>query len=167
MKRLLLLSCVLINVVWFNPAISAQKTDNILIFTSFSMPDASLQAWLADADLVGASVVVRGLIDNDWRKTLTKMHHLLGDDPQGGMQIDPVLFQSFNITQVPAVVIVETLLVPCQENMTCNVYGKFDVIYGNVTLRYALTQLQAEGEASGAVVARALAKLEAQEEVIL
>jgi len=160
MKLLLLLMGLLISPAWASDHLADKNKEDILIFISFAMPDESIKSWLADANTIGASVVIRGLINNNWPKTLAKMNSLLSDDLQGGVQIDPELFQAFDISKVPAVVVVKPVSTSCQTQLSCNDYGKFDVIYGNVSLRYALEKLQAGGEISKATADAALAKLD-------
>lgn len=107
-----------------SPQISPHK--KILIFVSFSMPEQSLRQWLNDAHKIGASVVIRGLKNNSFKETAIMMSKLLADDKAGGVDLNPVAFQEFKITQVPAVVVMD-------ENS-----HDYDVVYGNVSLDYAL-----------------------------
>lgn len=106
------------------PQISPHK--KVLIFVSFSMPEQSLRQWLNDAHQAGASVVIRGLKNNSFKETIMMMSKLLADDKTGGVDLNPVAFQDFKITQVPAVVVTD-------ENS-----HDYDVVYGNVSLDYAL-----------------------------
>jgi len=64
------------------------------------------------------------------------MNELIQDN-QGGLQVDPELFQRFSIDKVPAVVVV----IPhtCLPTQTCE--DEFDVIYGDVKLEYALKKV--------------------------
>jgi len=98
----------------------------ILIFVSFSMPQESLKGWLQQAKRVGAAVYIRGLVDNSFIKTAKAVTALLKDQ-KGGLLIDPPLFKKYAITEVPAVVVSNQ--------------GDFDVIYGDVTLDYALEKI--------------------------
>jgi conjugal transfer pilus assembly protein TrbC len=112
----------------------------IIVFVSFSMPDASLRQWLVQAAQMHASLVIRGLIHNSFKETLKKIKELLGDQ-KGGVQLDPNLFRKFNIQQVPAVVVVnqksnsEFFPLPNDEK------NQHDggVVYGDVSLEYALS----------------------------
>ncbi len=164
MKRkshwMLVFITLLSGLVSTNSQATIDKTGDILIFISFSMPDENIKSWLIEANTIGASVILRGLIDNNWLKTLARTNSLLKDDNRGGVQIDPELFQDFNITQVPAVVIVAPSSTPCRTQTTCNSYGRFDVITGNISMRYALEKLQADGDISQETARAALAKLD-------
>ena len=54
------------------------------------------------------------------------MSKLLADDKAGGVDLNPVAFQEYKITQVPAVVVMDESS------------HDYDVVYGNVSLDYAL-----------------------------
>ncbi len=98
----------------------------IMIFVSFSMPKASIKGWITQAKKVGAAVYIRGLVNNSFKDT-AKIISGLVQDQSGGLLIESTLFKRYLISQVPAVVVVN---------------GKsFDVIYGDVTLDYALEKI--------------------------
>jgi conjugal transfer pilus assembly protein TrbC len=98
----------------------------IIIFVSFSMPKESIKGWITQAKKVGAAVYIRGLVNNSFKDT-AKIISGLVQDQSGGLLIDPTLFKKHSITQVPAVVVVNR--------------ESFDVIYGDVTLDYALEKI--------------------------
>lgn len=75
----------------------------VIIFVSFSMPEQSLKAWIEQAKLIKAPLVVRGLIDNSFKKTIQKLKEL-----GGGVQLDPIAFKRFQIKSVPSVVILSS-----------------------------------------------------------
>lgn len=118
-----------------------------IVFVSFSMPDQSLIALLRDADKIHASVVIRGLIDNDFKKTFAKVSQLVKAAGVGGIEINPPLFQKFNITKVPAVVA-----------RAAN--NDFDVIFGNIKLIAALHEISVHGAASHIIADNLLHDLE-------
>jgi conjugal transfer pilus assembly protein TrbC len=101
----------------------------IIIFVSFSMPKESIKGWIAQAQKVGASVYIRGLVNNSFKDTAKAVSELV-QDQVGGVLIDPNLFKKYSITQVPAVVVVN---------------GKDEkedfVVYGDVSLDYALEKI--------------------------
>ena len=98
----------------------------IAIFVSFSMPKESIKGWINQAKKVGASVYIRGLVNNSFKDTAKAVNELIQDN-KGGLLIDPTLFKKHAIIQVPAVVLLD------EDN--------FDVVYGNVTLDYALEKI--------------------------
>lgn len=120
----------------------------LLVFVSFSMPKASLQQWITQTRLAGGSVVIRGLVENSFKKTAEVLSPLLEKEPNGVL-VDPTLFQKFQIQQVPAVV-VQTVSGDTPE---------FDVLYGDVSLAYALEQLSKTQTAQAPVAEKALQKL--------
>ena len=52
----------------------------ILIFISFSMPMESIRGWLKQANLIGASVYLRGLVKNSFKDTLEMARQLFEED---------------------------------------------------------------------------------------
>lgn len=98
----------------------------IIIFVSFSMPKESVKGWITQAQKISAAVYIRGLVNNSFKDT-TKIISGLVQDQSGGLLIDPTVFKKYSITQVPAVVVVND--------------ASFDVIYGDVTLDYALEKI--------------------------
>ena len=107
----------------------------LLIFISFSMPEESLKALAKQAKKVGGVLVLRGLVDNSVKKTLAKIVAVFGKEELNGLTIDPLGFQDFGIKAVPAIVVTESS-------------KKFDIIYGDVSLYYALKKVVDEGEMS-------------------
>ena len=116
-----------------------QKVGTVLVFLSFSMPERSLEAWLIQCKHQGATPVIRGLIHHSFKETIQRVH-ALSEKTGIGIQIDPILFQSFGITQVPAVVSVEDYHY-CPTGMSCKEVS-FNRIYGDVTLEYALQKMK-------------------------
>jgi type-F conjugative transfer system pilin assembly protein TrbC len=98
----------------------------VIVFISFSMPKESIREWMSQARKVGASVYIRGLVNNSFKETTKAVLELVQDQP-GGLLIDPTLFKKYSIVQVPAVVIASD--------------NNIDVIYGDVTLDVALEKI--------------------------
>jgi conjugal transfer pilus assembly protein TrbC len=109
-------------------------SSNVLIFVSFSMPKESLRGWLRQAELIKAPVIIRGLVHNSFRDTTKAVMDIIPNN-RGGIQLDPLLFRQFHIEKVPAVVVTRA---DCAAQETCQ---EFDVIYGDVTLDYALKEV--------------------------
>jgi len=106
----------------------------LLVFVSFSMPEDSLKALQREVNGVGGQLVIRGLIDNSLKATASAVSGVL-DNGRGGLSIDPPSFSRYHITKVPAFVVTNG-----QDD------DDFDVVYGNVTLEAALTELANKGD---------------------
>ena len=101
------------------PQRPSPQAGDLLIFVSFSMPQESLKALMTQAQKHGVRVVMRGLIENSWKKTREKLSEI-------GLpiEIDPEAFQKYGVSAVPTFVKVT--------------HDGFDSLGGNVTLDYAL-----------------------------
>lgn len=115
----------------------------VFVLVSFSMPKASLDGWLREAQALGAEVAVRGLVDGSFSKTLACVR-ALSQRTGAGLAIDPVAFRDFGIKAVPAVV-VAVPQPPCLPHRPC-APPIFSVVYGDVHLQYALTRLAQGGD---------------------
>ena len=71
----------------------------IYIFVSFSMNDAALQAYYKDASKMGATLVIRGLVDNSFNATKDKLVQL-----NISCDIDPELFTKYAVKEVPVII---------------------------------------------------------------
>jgi conjugal transfer pilus assembly protein TrbC len=81
---------------------SRGENDRILVFVSASMPLASLQNLLRDAQGYEATLVMRGLQGNSFKETAAFIQKLTqGLTSTQGIDIDPELFMRFNVTHVP------------------------------------------------------------------
>ncbi len=110
----------------------APSNSELIVFVSFSLGDATLKKLFQDANKVGGRLVLRGLYKNSFRLTQQKIKDL-------GIvvEIDPPLFEKFQIQQVPTFILAlssqgETVL-------------DHDVLKGNVSLSYALEQFVKDG----------------------
>jgi len=69
------------------------------IFVSHSMNDSALQQYYKEAQAVGATLVMRGLIDNSFIKNKERAEFL-----RIGYDIHPELFEEYQVTVVPTIV---------------------------------------------------------------
>ncbi|ADU73062.1 type-F conjugative transfer system pilin assembly protein TrbC [Pantoea sp. At-9b] len=114
---------------------ASRTTPAAIYFVSLGIPEEGLLPMLADARRFGIPATLRGLLDNDFRKTASAMFELSKKDKQAGVQIDPTLYQQFGIKAVPALVV------------TCG--GKFDVLYGSLPVKQALEEVKQRGDCAG------------------
>ena len=128
-----------------------QPVPNAILFVSFSMPESLLFALADEAADFNMPVVIRGLVQNDFKKTIATFERLHREAKKqhlkfNGVSIDPVWFQQFNITSVPALVV---SLRPerCETTTVCPNLP-FDVVYGNAHLKKGLELIVARGDAA-------------------
>ncbi len=101
-----------------NEDASARPLENILIFISFSMPKECLKNLYEESKVTGAALILRGLKNNSFKETADIIKEL-----EIVAQIDPELFEKYQIRTVPTFVLID------QEEPV--------VLKGNVTLSYA------------------------------
>jgi conjugal transfer pilus assembly protein TrbC len=128
--------------------LSSHSGPRFYVFVSFSMPDLTLQRLMQQANSVGAPLVFRGLVDNDMNKTRLKIAKLLEADDNGnantdgGLNIDPTLYERFGVTVVPSFVLIDTPVQPCTQ-AGCPT-PDFARLAGDVTVEYALESMARE-----------------------
>lgn len=112
------------------------------IFVSLTMPRATLQRLIDQAARAKATIVIRGFANGSLRDTVTQVQGLIGKQ-QVAIQIDPLAFDRFAITQVPSFVLVRdgTRPVACA-NGSCAPADSFLRSTGDVSLDYALEHMQ-------------------------
>ncbi|TCJ20166.1 type-F conjugative transfer system pilin assembly protein TrbC [Parasulfuritortus cantonensis] len=74
------------------------------VFVSLSMPRASLQRLIADAEATGATLVLRGMVERSISKTAIAVQKLIGER-RVAWTIDPDAFRRFNVEAVPVFVL--------------------------------------------------------------
>ena len=95
------------------PSVAAQPTSGIKKRTgvwylvSWSIPEPELKAYLREAYRLGATVAFRGLIDDDFKKTLARTKALALElrEQAPHTTLDPVIFRQLGVTTVPALVV--------------------------------------------------------------
>jgi conjugal transfer pilus assembly protein TrbC len=102
------------------------------VFVSFSMPNDLIEAVFKDASHHNVPVYLNGLIDDDMRKTLSRIFEYSQKYPNLSVQIDPFAFEKYQIDRVPALVVEKG--------------NQFDVLYGNVTIEDGLLWLKRKGD---------------------
>ena len=127
----------------------AHAERHLLVFVSFSLPEATLINTLAEAKRLGATAVLRGLKGGSLKKTLQAAYRL-SQKTGAGLAIDPVAFERFNIEQVPAWVVFN-------ENHS-------GVVLGAVSADYALSVIAQHAEKDVRTLAQTALKQYRQEE---
>lgn len=121
---------------------------SLYIFVSFSMPDPLIRDYLQDALRYGGRVVVRGLVDGSMAKTQRKLGFLIEEDENRriGASVDPRAFEAFDIEVVPAIALGEHAVKRCDTEDCVVQAGAHDIIYGAVSVQYALEEFAARGD---------------------
>lgn len=102
------------------------------VFVSFSMPKDLIEAVFKDASSHDVPVYLNGLIEEDMRKTLSRIFEYSKKYPNLSVQIDPFAFEQYRIDRVPALVVAKG--------------DQFDVLYGNVTIDDGLLWIKRKGD---------------------
>jgi conjugal transfer pilus assembly protein TrbC len=122
----------------------SRETD-LFIFASFSMPPKSLQRLALDAHHKGATVVMQGFINNSPAQTVLKTREVFKEHG-ANLSIDPERFTQFKVIQVPAIV-----LAPKGQAYKPVTH---DIIYGDISIDYALARFADRGDLSAQAKAR-------------
>jgi len=114
-----------------------------IALVSFSMPDSDLTALIDEAAEIGAAIAIRGLIDDDFEKTLDKMTSLSEKGLENGLLIDPTLFRRFSVNIVPAFILPIEPIERCSEG-GCPV-PEHVIAKGGASYRYFLEMVSRIG----------------------
>jgi type-F conjugative transfer system pilin assembly protein TrbC len=110
--------------------LDVEADSRILIFMSFSVPDAAWVTLSKQLEKHEGAFVLRGIPDNDFLAFSDKVMRLKERGVEADIQIDPKQFERFDISLVPS------FIFPKEEG--------FDKVTGNISLNYAL-ELVKEG----------------------
>jgi len=83
-----------------NPADPPRSGPALLVFVSFSMPEATLQLLADQAEHAGATLVLRGLVGESIPKTVSRVQSFIGSH-RVAVQIDPQAFERFAVIRAP------------------------------------------------------------------
>lgn len=128
-----------------NAEIQTVKTQDVLspmVLVSFSMPESQLKGLLIEASGMGAAVVLSGLYQDDFEKTVRKIGEIAGREDLG-IAIDPTLFTRFEVSAVPF------FIMPMEPVKSCTESGcdkpKAVTAKGSATLQYFLETVSRVG----------------------
>jgi len=126
-----------------------KPADGAILFVSFSMPTDTIFALSQEADRFNIPVVIKGLVQGDFRKTLEKIAAITQEAKQRrirfqGISIDPVWFDQFKITAVPTLVVTKR---PswCKYQKACE-NQPYDAVSGNIPIKKSLAIIAERGE---------------------
>lgn len=135
------------------PSGEAGEAPQFIVFASLSMPPESLRPLIRDTSKAGGAVVFQGFPGNSMKAFQQGITKVIDQGQETrSLGIDPRLFRAFNVTSVPAFVVVTSDFDLC-DGLNCKtVPPPHDRMSGNVTVRYALETF-AQGRGPGARVA--------------
>ena len=137
-----------------------KATEGALLFVSFSMPEPLLLELADEAYALNIPLVIRGLVDNDFKKTIETFARLRDHAEKqhrhfDGLSVDPLWFAQFHIESVPALVLSPSLSV-CDASRACD--PRFDVVYGNSQLKKGLSVIAERGDSASHLARNILEK---------
>lgn len=119
----------LLKSAYINQAKPRENANKLLVFISFSMPQEAIKELLIQSTQYDSVLVIQGLVDNSFPKTINTITNLVNKAGQrGGVTIEPNLFELYKINSVPAFVI----------NHDNTLDSDFDVVYGASGIKHAL-----------------------------
>ncbi|MEI8295904.1 MAG: type-F conjugative transfer system pilin assembly protein TrbC [Alphaproteobacteria bacterium] len=101
-----------------------ESQERILVFVSFSMPEASLRELTEAAEAANAVLIIRGLIQDSFKITAERIKGYAQ-----GMELNPDLFEQYSIQHVPTFVRIKDGHEQAR-------------LSGNVTLKFAKAKLE-------------------------
>jgi conjugal transfer pilus assembly protein TrbC len=124
------------------PTLTGKAGPALLVFVSFSMPEATLSRLVDQASRAGAALLLRGLVDGSMVHTVSRVQQMIGSR-RVAVQIDPQAFDRYTVTQTPSFVLLRdgAQAVPCKSG-TCVPADSYVLTAGDVSLDYALSFMQ-------------------------
>lgn len=133
-------------------------SNELMVFVSMSMPTGSLERVARDSRKAGASLIMRGVSKGvgpgRWVQSMAALEPLTKNG--GEVSLHPDLFESYGIRRVPAIVVAADPSAGCSDD-ACRAFA---VIYGDVSLAYALERLADRKDVIGSISRQRLSKLE-------
>jgi len=112
------------------------------IFVSNSIPRQLLKAYAREASRYDGVLVFRGLPQGSFRKITDLVMDISDKNHPCAMQIDDEAFTGFGIRSVPAIVLSKPVDMFDEQKGE----GKFDKVYGNITIKAALELFSESGD---------------------
>lgn len=135
--------------------LNLKKDDQLYIFISRSMPIELIRSYALDAAYSGAVLVMRGLDKGERLGEYLRSEFMQSIKPDGAgamVQIDPRLFDAFDISLVPSFVYTEATLADlCNDSKSSSTKcsglkeSEYYKISGGITTKFALEQMIEQG----------------------
>ncbi|MBX9777785.1 MAG: type-F conjugative transfer system pilin assembly protein TrbC, partial [Xanthobacteraceae bacterium] len=131
-----------------------------IVFASLSMPPESLKPLIRDTSKAGGAVIFQGFPGNSMKAFQQGITRVIDQGQETkAIGIDPRLFRAFNVTSVPAFVVVTSDFDLC-DGLDCRTNPPpHDRLAGNVTVRYALETFASGGGPGARIAGTALKQL--------
>lgn len=131
-----------------------QVVDGAVLFVSFSMPEDLLFSLADEASIFGIPVVLNGLVEGDFKKTIEHFSQLQKEAKKqhrtfSGVSIDPVWFEQFKVQKVPALVVSHRPS-SCEAELVCAAQ-EYDIVYGNASIKDGLKLIARKGGSARAL----------------
>ena len=110
------------------------SSKEVIVFISLRMPSNSLKQLAIEAEKTKVRLVIRGLLDNNFKTTMTRLQEL-----KIPVEIDPTLFELFEVERVPT-------FVRCRVTPEGAVKAGHDRISGNIFISDAIEKFDRFGE---------------------
>lgn len=123
-----------------NEAAQKATMPELMVMVSLSMPKASMDRVLDQAERAGATLVFRGLKGDSMTKMGEEMTAIIGQRKVAAV-IHPPAFQQFSVTTVPAVVLARQEASGVLDD-GCSRPDSFVKVTGDVSLEYALDYIE-------------------------
>lgn len=128
-----------------------QESGTLFIMVSFSMSDELLRDYDEEARKVGASLILRGLVNDDFKATLDKIYSI-SKGKESAFSIDPTLYKRLGAETVPTFVLAPNGVPPCTPT-GCDT-PDYIKAHGAVSLRYFLDLVTRQGRENEVVAAK-------------
>jgi conjugal transfer pilus assembly protein TrbC len=114
----------------------------LLVFVSFTLPEATLKRLVDQASRAGATLVLRGFAAGSLRETVSRVQAIKGKSDVA-IEIDPQAFDRFAIARTPSFVLVRegASTTSCASGQ-CFASDAFVSVAGDVSLDYALEHIE-------------------------
>lgn len=117
-------------------ALMPSSSFEVIAFVSLGMPDNSLKQLAIEAEKTKARLVVRGLPDNSFKTTISRLQEL-----KIPVEIDPTLFELFEVERVPT-------FIRCKMTPEGAIKAGHDRISGNIFISDAIEKFDRFGESA-------------------
>jgi conjugal transfer pilus assembly protein TrbC len=127
----------------------------LYVFVTMALPAETLKSLIVQAERAGATLVLRGMVNNSMNQTGAAVRKLIGAH-KVGFTIDPEAFDRYGVTHAPSFVLAKAASLesrPCSEKLCARADG-FALVAGDVSLDHALEHIERraprfKGEARG------------------